>query len=114
MTAKWTAWTARELRILRFVYPEYGLDAVCDRLPARSRMAIKMRLSLLGIAHPRTWTVKDDAVLRLIYPEGGPRAVRELLPHRSIKSIYQRAAKLGVYRENATAGRWPASGVPHE
>jgi hypothetical protein len=108
----WHLWTADDRLILRRVYPVTGMPGAMAALPGRSEDAIRRQVSLLKIPHPNTWLPEQDKILRDVYPEEGPSAVQALIPHRSIKSIYQRAAKIGCFRTNATAGRWPAGGVP--
>lgn len=105
-------WTTPEIAVVREVYPLHGPQAVAERLPHRSLMAIYQQAQKLGLKAParlpspwskgkKKWTTSDaiDAQIRLVYETGIGRGEVNALARRLMRPRYwvvQRAAALGL------------------
>lgn len=109
--AAYKHWTTVEVAIVREVYPAHGPQAVAERLPHRSLMAIYQQAQKLGLKAPRLprpwskgkkkWTTSDaiDAEIRLVYEAGIGRGEVNALARRLMRPkhwVVQRAAALGL------------------
>lgn len=87
-------WTEEEDAIIRELYPTYGADIV-DKLPKRTKVAIRSRAFILGILRDNSWTVEEDKIIREFYPLEGS-SICDRLNGRSKGAVSTRAMKLGV------------------
>lgn len=61
-------WHRREDMIVIKHYQSCGSDLLMQSLPGRTKAAIKLRASKLGVATIcKRWTADDDAVIRSLY-----------------------------------------------
>lgn len=79
--------------VIRDLYPDFA--RMLERLPNRSRFAIKKRASKLGVSAYRStslrkWTAEEDSIIRELHPDYD--AIAKRLPHRSRISLKNHAS----------------------
>ena len=95
-------WTPEEDEIIRTYYPTHGRNIPDGLLSHKSKAAITLRASTLGVHKEgfvspenvvprRSWTPEEDAILREHYPLYGTNIPSSLLPERTKDSIQGRA-----------------------
>lgn len=83
--------------VIRGFYPDFA--TMLEKLPGRSRFAIKKRASKLGVSAYRStslrkWTDEEDSIIREFHPDYD--AISAKLPHRSRISIKNHASTIKV------------------
>ena len=103
-------WSIEEDTVIRERYPKEGLG-VSGSLPGRTKAAIRLRASALGVAVKdnrrgyRVWTKNDIKVLKETYPgEGSPGVYLKLGGKINKSQINLKAAQLGISRNNGNYG----------
>ena len=93
-------WSEEEDRIMREYYPDEGFDVI-ERLPGRTRNAIKTRASVLGLKYTgsdrRYWNEEELLILKTYFEKEGSKGVYEKLDKRFTRTeISIKANQLGL------------------
>lgn len=89
------SWTAAEDAVLAALYPD--VTRAAERLPGRSRGAIKKRAGVLDlVASPRRWTTPEVAILRRLWTKATSAELAAALPRWDARAIDHKARKLGL------------------
>lgn len=100
-----SAWTLKEIEIVKEYFPKEGVVGVEKRLPNRTRAAIYSEASHLGVSHNKrtkqssnsAWSEEEDNIIKEHYCQDGLNICCELLPGRSKQAIIVRANRhLGI------------------
>lgn len=95
-------WTKAELRTLKKVYPEGGVDAAAPALPGRTRSAIWAMARRLGMRGQREvsarWTPEEIATLKSLWGWEPVHHISRALD-RLHKSVASKASELGLRME---------------
>ncbi len=94
VSAPISEWSASELNILKEWYLKEG-SAVAERLPGKSRHAIRAQAQRMGLTNKVRWSEAENEILRKYYPAEGPRTA-ERLSGRTRESVRIHAQKLGI------------------
>lgn len=86
-------WSAEEDEVLKALYPDY--NRMNERLPHRSREAVKHRVSVLNLtAVVKRWTPAEVATLKKIWAKASRNELKEAIPRWSLRSIDTKATSL--------------------
>lgn len=91
----WCYWTKAEDDLMRSLVPNMAL--IAEKLPHRSRIALKTRLQVLGLAVRKPWNPTADAILTKLSPNHSDVDLAKILG-RSPLSIATRRWALGIKR----------------
>lgn len=102
-----TAWTDREIELLRGTYPDFGMRGALLALPSRTKVAIESKCRELQIRanRPRQsyvqsrkdqWTREEIKILKENFPKVGPSKMTRLLIGRSEAAIARMAYKFNL------------------
>lgn len=91
-------WSEEECEIIREVGPDF--DAIHQRLPHRSRIAIRFRCKQMGLTHrpQHVWTAGEISKLRKLYPAASIEEICDAFPHSTWVNISQVARYRGFRR----------------
>ena len=99
------SWNKEELEIMKEYFPIEG-TAVSERLPGRSKNAIRMKACELKLGKPKNrFTEEEDEIIKKYYHEEGTR-VAERLPRHTKRSIEAEARKLKVSFSEQAEKKW--------
>jgi hypothetical protein len=101
-------WTAKEVALLKELYPESPISEVARRLD-RTVVAIMGRAHFLGIKRKnyvaRLWTAEELRLLRELYPTG--KKIRDIAARigRSPATVMAKANSIGLRRRRIDYGK---------
>jgi hypothetical protein len=87
-------WTEEGHDFLRANHSRMTTEELAEAL-GRSRNAVGIRLSILGLKARRYWTAEEEETLQRLYPTTTVGELAALL-ERSVPAVRQRAFKLGL------------------
>lgn len=89
-------WTEKEVAVLNVHYDNgAGMAYIQALLPERTKEAIAVQASKMGITRTRDWHINEEYILRQYYPILG-RKVSDKLPGRTVPAIQHHAKKMGL------------------
>jgi len=103
-------WTAKDVALLKKLYPERPFDEIAKRL-GRTVASAKTQAYLLGLKRKsyvdKLWTAKEVALLKKLYPECPVGEIAKRLG-RTVASVHTRAHLLGIKRKGWCNKVWSA------
>ena len=103
-------WTAKEVALLKELYPECPFDEIAKKLD-RTVASAKTQAYLLGLKRKsyvdKLWTAKEVALLKKLYPERPSPEIAKRLG-RTVAAITGRASYLGLKRKGWCNKVWSA------
>tara|TARA_Y100000034_G_C6875297_1_gene400209 strand:- start:211 stop:930 length:720 start_codon:yes stop_codon:yes gene_type:complete len=99
-------WSKKEIQILKNIFPKKGIKDTKEVLKNRSKNAILLKASNLGIRRRsnyirKTWTKSEVSNLKKYYPTSPRKELYHMLPDRNYSQIKQKANKLKIKRKVA-------------
>lgn len=96
---KYKYWSAREISLLKKLYPKMWVKDLAKFFPRRSKNTIVAKALSLGFPSAKLWQTKENNILHQHFAEASLKDLLKLLPKRSWSAILAQGERLELKRK---------------